>query len=219
MYGMFKIYNIVNDVLCELKDSIYNELSQNYKIEIPSSQLYKHEHNEFRKELFEYLTKLDIDSMNALDDFNFKRKENLIKIKFIKLLNNEKLKFKNNRSGVLFQFPTKFSSQGGMTIDEAQNQAYDFEKFFAKIIKGLEKAENSFEGIEKNRIVLEVIVMKYGMEVFWEVPCFSRGRKFLSVVNEILKNNRDNFVDRFNIFDNAYLLFKNGDKTKMITII
>ncbi len=219
MYGMFKIYNIVNDVLCELPDNVYNELSQNYKIEIPASQLYKHEHNKFREEFFEYLLKVDIDNMNVLGDFSFKRKENVIKIKIIKLSNNEKFKFKNTGSGVLFQFPAKFSSQGGMTIKEAQKQAYDFEKFFTEIIKGLEKAENSFEGIEKNRVVLEVIVMKYGMEVFWEFPCFSGGRKFLSVVKEILKNNRDDLADRFDIFDNAYLLFNDGDKTKMLTII
>ncbi|MEL5898517.1 hypothetical protein AAGC94_10605 [Clostridium sporogenes] len=219
MYGMFKIYNIINDVLCELPDNIYNELSQNHKIEIPASQLYKHEYNKFREEFLEYISKVNIYNINVSGDFRFKRKENVIKIKIIKLSNDEKFKFENTRRGVLFQFPAKFSSTGGMTIEEVQKQAYDFQKFFVKIIKGLEKAENSFEGIKKNRIVLEVIVMKYGMEVFWEVPYFSDNRKFLSVVKEILKNNRDDLADRFDIFHNAYLLFNYGDKMEVLTII
>ena len=57
------------------------------------------------------------------------------------------------------------------------------------------------------------------MEIFWEVPSFSGGRNFLSVVKESLINNRDDLVGRFDIFDNAYLLFNNGGKTKMLTII
>lgn len=219
MYGMFRLYNIVNEILHELSDIIYSELLQNYMIEIPASQLYKHEQDEFRKEFFEYLSKFDIDNMNVVDDFSFKRKESVIKIKIIKLSNDVKSKIKTIGSGVLFQLPAKLSSKEGMTLEYVQNQAYDFEKLYAKIIKGLEKAENSFEGIKKNRIVLEVIVMKYGMEIFWEVPSFSGGRNFLSVVKESLINNRDDLVGRFDIFDNAYLLFNNGGKTKMLTII
>lgn len=218
MYGMFKIYNIVREVLYDISDNIYNQLSQNYKIEIPASQLYKHEYNRFKEEFFEYLSKVDVYNMSALDDFIFTRKENIINIKLIKLSDDEKNKFKNADSQVLFQFPAKFSSQGGMNIGEAQEQAYDFDKLFEKIIKGLEKAENSFEGIKENRIVLEVIVMKYGMEIFWEIPCFG-GKKFLSCVEEILKNDRDFLSDRFDRFDSAYLLFDSGDKIKMLTII
>lgn len=121
--------------------------------------------------------------------------------------------------GIYQLFPVDPNEMAGISFSEIWETTWDVSHLTKKVIKNLIKSNNSFIEINENRIMLQVIVFKYGLDLnLMNIDYFNH---FIFVLKEEMNKHKSEFKKHEFNFDNAYicLLVDGVDNTKNFEVL
>lgn len=153
------------------------------------------------KELCDFIQRQTVNSFE--DKFVFERiYGELIELRFEPLTDElRRIKGPGN-NGVLRFIPASYT-MAGLSLNEMRETLFDFKSLLSKLFKNLLKANNSFEGVERERVVLQVLVVKYGADSILMAP--ELFDSFITSIKEEIIQNTVEFQKHSLNFDRSYL--------------
>lgn len=191
--GMF--YQATNCI----DDKVYDYIANNFVVDMLMAIVSDKEAIELGEQLIEYLTTADLDLVDSSFVYEKKNKKK-IEIAFRPL--TSELKRVSEKGRILQMFPTSFSEEG-ISLSDFWNNTFDLSSIKEKVLKNLIKSNNSFEGVDSNRIVLQVIVMKYSLDLVLSMPELLD--VFISNLKEEITSYKTEMNENKFNFDNAYI--------------
>lgn len=116
--------------------------------------------------------------------------------------------------GFYFEIPP--NEAGGVNLQKYINLAVDADKLQEQLIKNLEKAKNSFYGVDRGRYVIHEIFFKQDNDTLYcdeDDELTAIGAALFANIEGTLKNNADLFESYTQNYDKSYLFLSIGEKT------
>lgn len=197
--GMRIINGMFNQAINLVDDNVYDYIANNFVVDMPMAIVSDKEAIELGEQLIEYLLNDDLDLVNSNFVYEKKNKK-MIEIAFRPL--TSELKRFSEKGRILQTFPTT-SNNEGVSLFDFWNSTFDLSSIKEKILKNLIKSNNSFDGVDNNRIVLQIIVMKYSLDLALSMPELLD--LFISNLREETTSYKTEMNENKFNFDNAYI--------------
>ncbi|MEK3922552.1 hypothetical protein MHB84_05115 [Paenibacillus sp. FSL F4-0087] len=197
---------------------LYDYIKDNFIVHMPMAIVSEKESQKIGEELLSFFRTENLNLYNGNFIYEKKRNKEIkrIEIKFQPLTDEIR---QLGGKGIYQLFPVDPNEMAGISFSEIWETTWDVSHLTKKVIKNLIKSNNSFIEINENRIMLQVIVFKYGLDLnLMNIDYFNH---FIFVLKEEMNKHKSEFKKHEFNFDNAYicLLVDGVDNTKNFEVL